>query len=85
MKRIVNAARKIGEEAARDAEHRLDGVGHRCRDRVRARLDVLRRAGVADGVELSGVAEILHRRRQVLEVVPHPADQRHEEAAGRAR
>ena len=70
---------KDAEEAARDTEHRLDRVGHRRRDRLGPRLDVLRSAGVAKGVELSGVAQALYRRRQVLEVVAHASDERSEQ------
>ena len=46
---------------------------------VGARLHVLGGAGVADGVELAGVAQALDRLRQVVEEVAHAPDERHEQ------
>jgi hypothetical protein len=48
-------------------------------DRVGARLDVLRGARVAEEVELPGIAQALHRRREVLKVVAHSADKGNEQ------
>ncbi len=85
MKRIVNAARKMLKKLPAMPSIALMASGTDAAIVSAPAWTFSAAPESPSGVELLGVPQTLHRRRQVLEVVPHPADERHEQAAGRAR
>ena len=79
MKRIVKHGEEDAEEAARDAEHGRDRIGHRDRDLLRALLHVRRRRPVSSHDSSPESCSWATSRWQLLQEVAHAADERHEQ------
>ena len=79
MKRMVKAARKSREEVARDPEHRRDRVGNGLETCWAPSCTFSAATRAPEPRELVRVLKLLHRGREILEEVPHRANERDEE------